>query len=304
MQYQLNGINNFFNFLYSALNDDKSSFDEIFTSIQKIYLNIFNNIKKKNLKIDQFTEKNQITLKFLEFINDKNNFTILFNRTREIRNYLSNKLNHKNIKIFLKFFPSRTNWKLKYSKEKIHIELNIPFLLADINICKGIIDKIIVRDKKITNDDVSNFMISDKYKEISQNFLTTKSTKINDFENIYNLDELFDKLNQKYFNNTIIKPILKWSKNITYTKFGEYNPIKNQITLSKTLSHKNIPQFVTEYVLYHEMLHIKYPMKVSENGLKIHHKEFQMMEKQFENYEMAEKYLKHLSIMLRKKLIK
>ncbi len=302
MKFHLSGLTNFYIDTFFLLNSNSSNLSKINNQIQKIYKQIYKDLKSKNISYDQMTETTQLNLKFLEYIKEKNNFDLLASKIKYIQETLKQKVINKNSVVFVKIFPSKYNWKLKYSKTKIIIELNIPFVIAENFIIDNIIDKILNRDKKISNDAVSQFMMSNSYKEFAQKFLLSHTNHNKIFEDGYDINELFETINCKYFNNEIKKPTLKWNKRLTYSKFGEFNPLKYQITLSAVLAHKDIPKFVVEYVMYHEMLHIKHPMKSSNKRLHIHHNEFKEMEKKFPDYEKAESYLKNLSLLLRKKI--
>jgi predicted metal-dependent hydrolase len=47
-----------------------------------------------------------------------------------------------------------------------------------------------------------------------------------------------------------------WTQNDNYQLMGRYSPRKNQITINKAL--KNSPLYVIEFVLWHEILHLKF----------------------------------------------
>jgi predicted metal-dependent hydrolase len=49
-----------------------------------------------------------------------------------------------------------------------------------------------------------------------------------------------------------------------------------------------------EYILYHEMLHLKYPVKVRGSRRCVHPAEFQEEEKLFPGLEQAKQFLKQL----------
>ena len=49
-----------------------------------------------------------------------------------------------------------------------------------------------------------------------------------------------------------------------------------------------------EYILYHEMLHLKFPVEYRGNRRRVHTKEFCQEEKKFPRYEEAVEYLKQL----------
>jgi hypothetical protein len=107
----------------------------------------------------------------------------------------------------------------------------------------------------------------------------------------YNLDELFYKLNHQYFTATLSKPRLVWSKINTYRKFGHYEPARDRVVMNSALDDTNVPEFVVEFVLYHELLHKYHGTKwVNGRGM-VHTSEFRRDEKKFLFYQEAEKWL-------------
>lgn len=116
----------------------------------------------------------------------------------------------------------------------------------------------------------------------------------------YNLDEIFDLLNQIYFQNAIPKPVLTWSASKTYRILGHHDSTHKTLAVSKSLDEKSIPRFVVEYVVYHEMLHIKYPTKYI-NGRRYNHTpEFKRAEKEFAFFEEADRWIEKNAKNLKK----
>lgn len=111
----------------------------------------------------------------------------------------------------------------------------------------------------------------------------------------YNLETLFDKINREYFSNELIKPRLTWSQMQTYRKFGHYEPARDRIVISLTLDETFIPQYVIEFVLYHEMLHKYYGEKWVNGRRLVHTSEFRTSESKFKYYNEAEAWLSKLA---------
>jgi predicted metal-dependent hydrolase len=61
------------------------------------------------------------------------------------------------------------------------------------------------------------------------------------------------------------------------------------------MDHPAIPQFAVEYVLYHEMLHVKHPTRRSGCSLISHSREFRKEERLFMEFERARKVLDRLA---------
>jgi hypothetical protein len=108
---------------------------------------------------------------------------------------------------------------------------------------------------------------------------------------VYDLDLMFDELNEVYFENEIKKPTLTWSGTKTYRILGHYDATHQTIVISKSLDEPNVPNFVVQAVLHHEMLHIKHPTKIINGRRYSHTKAFRTDEKDFDFYEQSEKWI-------------
>ena len=110
----------------------------------------------------------------------------------------------------------------------------------------------------------------------------------------FNLDVLFDELNQRYFAAALVKPKLGWSLQRSRTILGHYDASHHSIAVSRLLDHPRIPRFVVEYVLFHEMLHIKHPIEHRGGARKIHTRAFKQEEKLFPNFLEAKAFLRNM----------
>lgn len=111
----------------------------------------------------------------------------------------------------------------------------------------------------------------------------------------HDLAALFERLNQQYFDGELHRPHIAWSTRSWRRQFGCYDPGPNQIVLNRRMDRPGIPQFVVEYVLYHEMLHVKHPTRRSGCSLLSHSPEFRSEEKRFAQFTIARKFLDHLA---------
>ena len=111
----------------------------------------------------------------------------------------------------------------------------------------------------------------------------------------HDLAALFDQLNTRYFGGELRRPHVGWSLRGWRRQFGCYDPGPNQILLNRRMDRPGIPQFVVEYVLFHEMLHVKHPTRRSGCTLLSHSPEFRAEEKRFEQFTLARKVLDHLA---------
>jgi hypothetical protein len=118
---------------------------------------------------------------------------------------------------------------------------------------------------------------------------------------VYDLDELFNGLNARYFAGQLAKPLLSWSQQKTHRVLGHHDHIHGAIIISRTLDEARIPRFVVEYVLYHEMLHAKHqPRRVADRTV-YHPPQFRADELQFERYQEAVKWLDKIAAPSRRR---
>ena len=106
-----------------------------------------------------------------------------------------------------------------------------------------------------------------------------------------NLERLFDDLNSYYFAGALRKPALSWNSRKTKSLLGRYSYDDDVIYISRLFDSDGIPNYVVEYVLFHEMLHLKHPPKISNLREITHTPEFRQEEKQFKYYEEANHWL-------------
>lgn len=110
----------------------------------------------------------------------------------------------------------------------------------------------------------------------------------------HDLEPLFDAINLKYFGGLMQKPQLGWSRKPSRWLLGHFDSVHNAIIISRILDQEIIPSLAVEYVLYHEMLHLKHPVEHKGSRRCVHSREFHLDEKQFEGLKEAKAILKHL----------
>jgi Protein of unknown function DUF45 len=111
----------------------------------------------------------------------------------------------------------------------------------------------------------------------------------------FDLLSLFDELNAKYFGGGLQRPHIGWSARSWRRQFGCYDPGPNQILLNRRMDGPGVPACAVEYVLFHEMLHVKHPTRRSGCSLVSHSREFREEEKRFEGFERARRVLDRLA---------
>jgi len=108
------------------------------------------------------------------------------------------------------------------------------------------------------------------------------------------LNEMFDRLNTQYFANGLSKPRLSWSAKKSRYVLGRFDATHKAIFISRLFDSIRVPVMVTEFIMFHEMLHMKHQSRVKDSRLVVHTPEFRFEEKQFAFYEQAKAWLRSI----------
>ena len=106
------------------------------------------------------------------------------------------------------------------------------------------------------------------------------------------LEELFDALNHRYFRGSLDKPRLSWSARKSRFVLGRYDVTHHTIFISRLFDSPAIPAYVLEYVMFHEMLHVKHQSRIRDSRVIVHTAEFKVEERSFPHYQEAKLWLK------------
>ncbi|MGB7152461.1 MAG: SprT-like domain-containing protein [Terriglobales bacterium] len=111
---------------------------------------------------------------------------------------------------------------------------------------------------------------------------------------VYDLDAVFEDLNRRFFHGLLGRPRMSWSSTKTRRILGQYDPAHNAIVISRIFDQAAVPRYAMEYIVYHEMLHLKHPVRLRGSRRCVHSTEFQAEEKLFPQLEQANAFLKRL----------
>ena len=111
---------------------------------------------------------------------------------------------------------------------------------------------------------------------------------------VYHLEEIFEDLNRRFFHGLLARPQMTWSQIKSRWSLAHYDPSHNAIVVSRVFDHPRVPKYALEYIVYHEMLHLKHPVELRGSRRCVHGKDFQAEEKLFPELERAKAFLKTL----------
>jgi hypothetical protein len=114
------------------------------------------------------------------------------------------------------------------------------------------------------------------------------------------LRDVFAELNERYFEGRLAAGIT-WGKSTISSRcgrrrsaslqLGSYSYEDRLIRLHRVLDHPDVPRYVVEAVVYHEMLHADMPPEVRGGKRFFHTPEFRRRERQYRNLTRAERWI-------------
>jgi hypothetical protein len=107
----------------------------------------------------------------------------------------------------------------------------------------------------------------------------------------YDLEEIFEDLNLRFFHGLMARPRLSWSRQRSRTMLGHWDPAHNAIVISKLLDSAAVPRVAVEYVVFHEMLHLRFPVEHHGSRRCVHSAEFRAAEREFPEWRQARRVL-------------
>jgi SprT-like family len=108
------------------------------------------------------------------------------------------------------------------------------------------------------------------------------------------LECIFERLNQDFFDGLLGRPQLGWSRRPSRGLLGHFDPSHNAIIISRIFDQEKVPELLLEYVLFHEMLHLRFPVDHNGARRRVHTREFREAEKRFPHLKEAKELLKSI----------
>jgi hypothetical protein len=107
----------------------------------------------------------------------------------------------------------------------------------------------------------------------------------------YNLLEMYDEINNEYFNGGVSASITWGSKGprraARNRTLGSYAAHGNVIRINPILDNKRVPRYFVEFIVYHEMLHADIGIEKNGSRRSVHSQDFKRRERVFKHYDKA-----------------
>jgi hypothetical protein len=196
--------------------------------------------------------------------------------------------------IVIEFRPSRHIWKMKTRGGKTAVLLPTPMVRFDEASFAGLARCVFDRDPEAKRK-VLEAMRAEPYLDLATELEALGGLVESTRGAFHDLDQSFDRVNARYFGGTMQRPRLTWSRSFTGRKFGHYDFLKDLVMVSSTLDQERVPQFVVDYLMFHELLHKKHGVRWVNGRGYAHTREFYAEERQFPQYDEADAWLTRLA---------
>lgn len=138
--------------------------------------------------------------------------------------------------------------------------------------------------------------IEENRKQLDYSHLLTHQTLFSQ-GSVYNLQTIYDRLNQEYFDPRLNLAITWFGKSFQRNKsrisLGLYHDALKLIKIHKILDNPLFPKYVVEHIIHHEMVHHICPAYCDAKGVShVHNKQFKIKEAQYRYYELANQWIK------------
>jgi hypothetical protein len=111
----------------------------------------------------------------------------------------------------------------------------------------------------------------------------------------HDLNLAFERVNAAYFDGKLDRPHLQWNRTRTRRKYGHYDESRDTVMVSQTLDAAAVPDYVIDFIVYHELLHRTLGTPVVKGRRRVHTTAFRNAERDFRHYAEARSFLGKLS---------
>lgn len=178
----------------------------------------------------------------------------------------------------------------KHAAGMFRVRLHHMFLMAPDHVLAALASWMKNPKRSIAGQVVDSF-IKDHQELIQAR--TRRITSLRPSGKYYNLQEIFDRLNEEEFGNKVNASIT-WGKKPSKRRrrrsirFGSYSEHASLIRIHPALDSDRVPEFFVRYIVFHEMLHAFLGVSSADKKVRrIHTREFRDRERLYADYEKA-----------------
>ncbi len=102
------------------------------------------------------------------------------------------------------------------------------------------------------------------------------------------LRKVKDRVDASFFGGAMGAVRISFSPASARRRLGSYDRARNRVLISRIFDRPDVPSYVLDYMVYHELLHAMYPVRREADGRRSFHSgEFRAAERRFPRYREA-----------------
>ncbi|MCJ7625582.1 MAG: hypothetical protein MUO76_18975 [Anaerolineaceae bacterium] len=268
----------------------------IFNQIESHCRGIENACTRAGVSVSAMPLRSLRAYQMMKFLSNRGNFDQMLASMHRLGTLLRNKYTDvtKRKTIAFKFANSSSLFSANSSKDPITLNINICFMNASTGILDDILKAIFRKDKKAQMR-VKQSAQKDEFSQILIELAAIAMPQSSSQGQHYDLQHSFQRVNNGYFKGELAEPALLWNRTINTRRMGYWSPIRKAVVINILLDSSDVPQYVLDFVMYHELLHSVLGSKAGKSKLYSHTKEFKQKERSFSRYQEAENFLQNIS---------
>ncbi|UCF34893.1 MAG: hypothetical protein JSV78_06215 [Phycisphaerales bacterium] len=278
---------------------EASQLDETHHSIRSTSQSIEQTVIEAGLSAEQFTPQSRSARCWLAYFARRDNFDRYVRAVGRALPHLDRAAAASRPykpPVLLHFRPMRGLFRIRGFRDGTRIKVPTPMICFDEDAFALLANVTLLgRDGK---RQLLQLTETETYRTIQKdlNLLEGSTTPGHDSAGVcHDLSASFDRVNAGYFAGAMARPRLVWSRSVTGRKFGHYDPATDTVMISASLDAANVPAYVVDFVVYHELLHKTHETKWQGDRAQVHTPTFRHDERKFHQYAQAEAFLKKLA---------
>ena len=269
--------------------------NELYHSIQSASRNIEAHLQSDGLTVTDLTTQSRAARGWLAFFAERENFDAYLGAVARARQAFESVVRHHarfSVPVVIEFRPTRGLYRVRGYSNATRVVLATPMICFTIEMFGPLAEAAINGGPKQALVEAAS---SEAYQGI-QAELEVLSGVVQQTAGVHrDLDASFNRVVATYLGGSLPRPQLTWSKVFTGRKFGHYDPVRDTVMISCTLDRTDVPEFVLDSVMHHELLHKKLGVGWHNGRRKTHPPDFRKEERRFERYHEAEAILRRLA---------
>jgi len=291
---RFNGLSSFFDRLLNQLGRAASP-EECYVSIVRTTRRLADNLNTDPVEPSQLTPESRGILAWLTYFGRKDNFDRLVQALQKARGALTREIEQREafeLPVVVHFRPLKGLYRVRRFHDGTLVQLPTPMICFDD-------EDFATLAMAICGDNGARRPVMERtataaYRAIQAELDGPPSDQHSEGV-FHDLEAAFQRVAATYFADGMAKPRLVWSRRITSCKFGHYDPVRDELMVSATLDSREVPSYVVDFVVYHELLHKKHGASWQNGRQAVHTPAFRQEERRFAEYTAAEKVIKELS---------